>query len=50
MTEALHALAPAYPDLLTIESIGKSVAGRDLWLVTINNPATGPTPSRSPRC
>lgn len=42
LTEALHALADAYPNLLTLESIGKSVAGRDLWLVTINNPDTGP--------
>ncbi|MHC4448165.1 MAG: M14 family metallopeptidase, partial [Planctomycetota bacterium] len=42
MTEALHDLAEAYPELLTLESIGKSVAGRDLWLMTLNNPETGP--------
>jgi hypothetical protein len=42
MTKALHDLAEAYPELLTLESIGKSVAGRDLWLVTVNNPETGP--------
>ena len=32
MTGALHDLAAAYPKLLRLESIGKSVAGRDLWL------------------
>jgi hypothetical protein len=42
MTEALQDLAEAYPELLTLDSIGKSVAGRDLWLVTLNNPETGP--------
>ena len=42
MTGALHDLAAAYPKLLRLESIGKSVAGRDLWLVTLNNPQTGP--------
>jgi len=42
MTTALQALVRAYPELLTLQSIGKSVAGRDMWLVTINNPRTGP--------
>ncbi|MFQ5949052.1 MAG: M14 family metallopeptidase, partial [Acidimicrobiia bacterium] len=42
MTRALQDLAAAYPQLLTLESIGKSVGGRDLWLVTVNNPQTGP--------
>ena len=41
MTTALNDLVDAYPELLTIESIGKSVGGRDIWLVTLNNPATG---------
>ena len=41
MTQALHDLVDAYPNLLSMESIGKSVGGRDLWLVTLNNPATG---------
>ncbi len=42
MTKALHDLAGAYPELVTLQSIGKSVAERDIWLVTINNPKTGP--------
>jgi len=41
MTTALHDLVLAYPELLTIQSIGNSVAGRELWLITLNNPATG---------
>ncbi|MHC4414967.1 MAG: M14 family metallopeptidase [Planctomycetota bacterium] len=42
MTRALQELAEAYPELVTLESIGTSVGGRELWLVTINNPKTGP--------
>lgn len=39
-------LAAAYPDLLTLESIGKSVQGRDIWALTLNNPKTGPHSSK----
>lgn len=42
ITDWLQQLAEAYPDLLTLESIGKSVQGREMWLVTMNNPKTGP--------
>lgn len=42
LTEALHALCTAHPDLLAIESIGKSHEGRDVWLVTATNTKTGP--------
>jgi len=42
ITEHLHALVDAYPDLLTLESIGKSEQGREMWLVTLNNDETGP--------
>jgi hypothetical protein len=41
MTAALQALVAAYPELLTMESLGHSAEGRDMWLVTMNNPATG---------
>lgn len=34
-------LVAAYPELLTLESLGKSEQGRDLWVVTLNNDATG---------
>lgn len=42
VTAALERLVEAYPDFLTLESIGESWEGRDIWLVTINNPETGP--------
>jgi len=42
MTAALRTLVAAYPRFLTMESIGTSWEGRDIWAVTINNPATGP--------
>ena len=41
MTKLLHELVDAYPDLLSIESIGQSVGGREIWLVKLNNPKTG---------
>lgn len=42
LVEAMRALVKGHPDLLTMSSLGKSVEGRDLWCVTINNPKTGP--------
>ncbi len=41
-TELLKKLVAAYPELLTLQSIGKSEQGREMWLVTMNNPKTGP--------
>lgn len=41
LTEALRTLVAAHPNLLTLASLGKSVEGRDLWCVTVNNPRTG---------
>lgn len=38
----LKATAAAYPDWVKLTSIGKSIEGRDMWLLTLNNPATGP--------
>ncbi|MDP2876672.1 MAG: M14 family metallopeptidase [Holophaga sp.] len=45
--EALKALHAAYPKLTTLESVGKSEEGRDIWAMTVNNPATG-APSTKP--
>jgi murein tripeptide amidase MpaA len=42
LTLVLKALAAEYPQLLRLESIGKSHEGRDVWLVTATNFATGP--------
>lgn len=41
MSEILHQLAITYPQFLKLESMGKSYQGRDLWVMTINNPETG---------
>jgi hypothetical protein len=40
--EALRALNKAYPQLTTIDVVGKSEEGREIWAMTINNPKTGP--------
>ena len=34
-TAVLNKLTAAYPELLTLQSIGKSEQGRDMWLVTL---------------
>jgi hypothetical protein len=38
---ALRQLEMAHPGLLTLRSLGKSVEGRDLWCMVINNPKSG---------
>ncbi|TVQ32723.1 MAG: peptidase M14 [Phycisphaeraceae bacterium] len=40
--QIMRRLADAYPELLTLKSIGKSEQGRDMWLMILNNPETGP--------
>src|SRR5436190_2505924 len=42
LTELLHAFAREHPGLVSIEAIGKSHEGRDIWTVTVTNSATGP--------
>lgn len=39
--KALRDLHGAFPNLTTLESIGQSEEGRDLWLLTISNSKTG---------
>jgi Zinc carboxypeptidase len=41
LTETLRAWADEAPRLCAVESIGKSYEGRDIWLVTVTNTATG---------
>lgn len=41
LTTWLHDLVAAHPDLLAVESYGTSHEGRDLWLVTATDAATG---------
>lgn len=38
----LHGMEARYPQLVTLREIGYSRAGRPIWAVDINNPATGP--------
>ena len=42
LTRLVHEFATEYPQLAKIESIGKSHAGRDVWLLTVTNFKTGP--------
>lgn len=46
LVEAMEALVEGHPTLLSMESVGKSFEGRDMWCVTINNPETGPDTSK----
>ena len=41
LTAILHALAAEHPALVAVESIGRSHEGRDIWVVTVTNTATG---------
>ena len=42
LTEILQAFTREYPLLASLESIGRSYEGRDIWLMTITNKETGP--------
>jgi murein tripeptide amidase MpaA len=41
LTRLLFAYAEAYPTLVAVRSIGKSHEGRDIWVATVTNIATG---------
>jgi hypothetical protein len=41
MNEALRALNKAYPELTSLDEVGRSEEGRIIWALTINNPGTG---------
>ncbi len=42
LTDLLEQLAEAFPELLTLQSLGKSFEGRQIWLATVTNRNTGP--------
>jgi len=42
LSTLLKAFASEFPQLVSIESIGRSYEGRDIWLLTVTNRATGP--------
>ncbi|MEH6634562.1 MAG: M14 family metallopeptidase [Halioglobus sp.] len=41
LSAILQAYVEAYPNLVSLESIGKSFEGRDIWVVTLTNKETG---------
>ncbi|MBI5866389.1 MAG: peptidase M14, partial [Planctomycetes bacterium] len=41
VTQICRDLVTAYPDLLTLQSMGKSVQGREMWVITLNVARTG---------
>ncbi len=41
LTALLHAYAAEHPDFITLESIGKSHEGRDIWVAALTNRKTG---------
>jgi hypothetical protein len=41
MGERMQLMARTWPDFLTLSSMGDSHGGRELWVMTINNPRTG---------
>lgn len=41
LSRIIHAFAEEYPDLVSVESIGNTYEGRDIWLLTVTNSATG---------
>jgi hypothetical protein len=45
--EILHRIAAAWPDRARVSSIGKSVQGRDIWMITVTNFNHG-DPDRKP--
>ena len=41
LTDLLRELAEQHPQLLRIDTIGRSFEGREIWLATVTNTATG---------
>ena len=46
MTAELKALAASHAELARLYSIGQSFAGRDVWVMEISNPKTGPSENK----
>ena len=41
ITERLQLMEDTWPDFLSLQSAGDSYGGREMWVMTINNPETG---------
>ncbi len=46
LTALLHAWAAERPELVALESLGKTPEGRDLWFLTLTSRATGPADAK----
>lgn len=46
LTTLLRSWTAARPDLLELESLGKTPGGREMWFLTLTNRATGPAPEK----
>jgi hypothetical protein len=46
ISERMQLMAGTWPKFLTLSSMGDSYGGRELWVMTINNPDTGPELSK----
>jgi murein tripeptide amidase MpaA len=42
LTEILKGIAEEYPQLVSLSSLGRSFEGREVWLLSVTNTATGP--------
>jgi hypothetical protein len=47
MTQTMELFERTWPKFLSLSSMGKSYGGRDLWVMTINNPDTGPEENKA---
>ncbi|HNY15530.1 MAG TPA: M14 family zinc carboxypeptidase, partial [Bacteroidales bacterium] len=47
ITDLVKKMASAYPDLVTLSSMGKSFQGREMWVLTISDKKAG-DPERKP--
>jgi hypothetical protein len=45
--ERMELMAETWPDFLSLSSLGDSYGGRELWMMTINNPDTGPAEEKA---
>ena len=45
--ERMQLMAETWPEFLDLQSVGSSYGGREMWLMTINNPETGPEDSKA---
>ncbi len=45
--ERMELMAETWPKFLTFGSLGDSYGGRELWIMTINNPDTGPAEDKA---